>query len=258
MESVLVGSRAARLFFPDFRQPKDWDFFSRNKITDDTGERVETFWHPYLEGWDWAYVASPNELYTIKVSHSFWSNRWAKHIQDIAFFQSKGCEVIEPLYDLLNLIWVEHYGAKRAKLRAGTTADQFFKPTVRRKYDHDSLHASVAYYDKPLFNAILRDGEAVAVDRAKFEALSFDDKCRLVREEVYATALERKIIPSDYAESPLRAYRWALEQTVTSYSKGWFPRWVVENIHAGDLTKPDVEYVKVHNDNAHKLILLGE
>jgi hypothetical protein len=172
--------------------------------------------------------------------------------------QSKGAQIIDPLFDTLYLIWVEHYGKKRARLAKGTKPEEFFTPTVRRKYEHDSLHASVAYYDKPLFNAILADGEAVAVDKSKFDALSFDDKCRLVREEVYATALERKVIPSDYTESPIRAYRWALEQTVTSYSKGWFPRWIVENIHAGDLTRPDVEYVKVHNNNAHKLILLGE
>ena len=261
MDPVLVGGEAARVWFEDFRLPKDRDFFGIKEDVEllypsKDGIRVESFYHPYLEGWDWSPVATADELYTIKVSHAFWANRWPKHIQDIAYFQSKGCILIPELFDLLYLIWVEHYGEKRAKLRAGTKPEEFFTNTVQRKYDHDSLHASIAYYDEPLFNAILRDGEAVAVDRAKFDALSFDDKCRLVREEVYATALERKVIPSDYAEHPLRAYRWALEKTVTSFSKGWFPMWIVENIHAGGLLKPDVDYVKVHNDNAHRLILL--
>lgn len=251
MEPVLVGSRAARLHFVDFRQQKDWDFFSPFKI-----EGAETFYHPYLEGWDWKSAATPDELYTIKVSHAFWANRWPKHIQDIAFLQSKGCELIQPLYDLLYLIWVEHYGAKRAKLRPGTKPEEFFTSTVKRKYDHDSLHASIAYYDEPLFNRILKDGEAVAVDKAKFDALSYEDKLRLVREEVYATALERKIIPSNYQDNPLRAYRYALEQTVTSYSKGWFPLFVVTNVQ--HLLTPDVDYVARHTENAHRLILLEE
>ena len=259
MKPVLVGSQAARLWFSDFREPKDWDFFGTKEslgLGNIPGERIESFYHPYLEGWDWGSYATPDELYTIKVSHAFWNNRWPKHIQDIAFFESKGCQLIQPLYDLLYLIWVEHYGEKRAKLRAGTKPEEFFTATVRRKYDHDSLHASVAYYDEPLFNAILRDGEAVAVDRAKFEALSFDDKCKLVREEVYATALERKVIPSNYTENPLKAYRYALQQTVTSYSKGWFPLFIVT--HASEFLSPDIDYVQRHIDNADRLILLED
>jgi hypothetical protein len=266
MFPVLVGSRAASVWYPDFRECNDWDYFcTKEDVIDLPGTRLgktESFYHPSLEEWDWEFwtggptVASSNELYTIKVSHAFWSNRWAKHIQDVMFFQSKGCEVIPELFDLLYGIWVEHYGAKRARLRPGTKPQEFFNARVDRKYDHDSLHASVAYYDEPMFNRILRDGEAVAVDRSKFNALSFDDKCKLVREEVFATALERKIIPSNYTDSPLRAYRWALEQTVTSYSKGWFPYWIVTNMHAGGLDRPDVEYVEVHRSNSHKLILL--
>ena len=263
MLPVLVGSRAVLRYFPDFRRPNDWDFFGDKQTMEvmygreaKDGTRIESFYHPDLEKWDWKVAATPNELYTIKVSHAFWPNRWAKHIQDISFLESKGCEVIEPLYDILYGIWVEHYGKKRARLAPGTKPEEFFTATVKRKYDHDSIHASIAYYDEPLFNAILRDGEAVAVDKAKFDALSFDDKCKLVREEVYATALERRVIPSGYTEKPLHAYRWALEKTVTSFSKGWFPLWIVKNIYAGDLTRPDVDYVKRHNDNAHRLILL--
>lgn len=259
MQPVLIGSLAAKTHFADFRAPSDIDWFGKKEdIHNGTpGVKVESFYHPYLEAHDWTPgVASPNELYTIKVSHAFWANRWPKHIRDIEFFQSKGCELDKPLFDLLYLIWTEHYGRKRARLPKGATASDFFTARVERKYDHDSLHASVAYYNEPLFNRILRDGEAVAVDKSKFDALDFDVKCQLVREEVYATALERKIIPSNYTDTPLRAYRWALEQTVTSYSKGWFPMWVVENIHAGNLTRPDVDYVQRHHDNAHRLIVL--
>lgn len=249
---VLVGSQAANYWFEDFRKPKDTDYFSDVKIPG-----AETFYHPDLEKWDWGPIATPDELYTIKVSHIFWANRFPKHIQDIAWFQREHAASLLPeLYTLLYGIWVEHYGRKRARLARGTTPEQFFTSTVARKYDHDSVHASVAYYDRPLFNEILRDGEAVAVDKAKFDALPHEKKLRLAREECYATALERIIIPSDYSENPLRAYRWALEKTITSFSKGWFPLFMAEN--ACDLLRPEVDYVQRHLDNSHLLIPLED
>lgn len=248
---VLVGSQAARQHFPDFRRPNDTDYFSDEKI-----EGAEVFYDPRLELWEWGDVATPDELYTIKVSHAFWANRWPKHIQDIAWMQERGCKRIPELHVLLYGIWTDHYGKKKARLPKGATADTFFTSTVQRKYDHDSVHASIAYYDRPLFNEILVDGEQVAVSRAKFEQLDYIDKLRLAREEVYATALERIIIPADYRESPLRAYRWALEKTVTSFSKGWFPLFMVENIRY--LLKPEIDYVSRHKANADKLILLED
>jgi len=248
---VLVGSQAARLHFPDFRRPKDTDYFS-----DEPVEAAEVFYDPRLELWDWGEVATPDELYTIKVSHAFWPNRWPKHIQDIAWMQEHGCKRIPELHVLLYGIWTDHYGRKRARLRKGDTAETFFTSTVQRRYDHDSVHASIAYHNRPLFNEILREGEAVAVDRAKFEQLDYTRKLQLAREEVYATALERIIIPSDYKESPLRGYRWALEKTVTSFSKGWFPLFMVENIR--HLLRPDIDYVSKHLANSDKLILLED
>lgn len=246
---VLVGSQAAAINFPGYRKPKDVDYFSDARI-----EGAETFYHPYLEGWAWGDVATADELYTIKVSHSFWPNRWPKHIQDIAWMQEHGAKLIPELYDLLYLIWVEHYGRKRARLPKGATADTFFTGSVERKYDHDSIHASVAYYNEPLYKAILADGEQVAVDRAKFESLSHLDKLRLAREEMYATALERILIPDEYTSSSLRAYRWSLQQTVTSFSKGWFPLFIVEN--ARYLLRPEIDYVQRHRDNCERLIVL--
>lgn len=248
---VLVGSQAIKHHFPDFREPKDWDYFSNSKIAG-----AEVFYHPALENWQWGDVATADEMYTIKVSHAFWPNRWPKHIQDIAWMQNKGCKRIPELHDILYAIWSAHYGKKRASLKKGTTADEFFTSTIERVYDHDSLHDSVAYYHRPLFNEILADGESVAVDKDKFDALSYEDKIRLVREEVYATALERVMIPSQYKKPSLMAYRYALCKTITSFSKGWFPLWAVENI--ADLLVPDIDYVQRHHDNSNKLILLKE
>lgn len=248
---TLVGSRALLKHFSDFyREADDTDYFSDTEI-----EGADVFYHPYLEKWSWGAIATADEIYTIKVSHSFWQLRnksWSKHMRDIQFMQEKGCYFILELHEILYPIWEEIHGKKKANLEQ--EPDQFFNPKVDRKYDHDSLHTSIAYYDQPLFNEILRDGHQVAVDRKKFEALPIERKFQLVREEIYATALERHIIPADYARSRVSSYKSALMQTVTSFSKGWFPLFIVLNY--SELNMPDLNFVEVHKANADKLIEL--
>lgn len=256
---ILVGSTAAKEFFPDFREPNDIDYFS-DYLKPSRDPRVEVFWQPALLNWfdaDEERTATPDELYTIKVSHAFWRLRnqsWEKHMTDIAYFQDKNCQLVPQLYDILYAIWEERYGKKRANLNV--SAEEFFTPTVVRKYDHDSIHRSIAYGDRPLYESILRDNADVAVSRDKFMALSADDKLRLVREEIYATALERILIPRDYRASQDGAYDWALRQTITSFSKGWFPLWVVCNYK--HLRRPDCDYVTRHKQNSDLLIVLEE
>ncbi len=246
---TLVGSLAMHQYFNDFRDVRDVDFFSDTKV-----DGAETFYHSALEQWNWGPVATTNELYTIKVSHAFWNlhGTWNKHMNDILFLQDKDARFIQPLFDILYPIWEERYGKKKANLNA--QPEDFFNKNVHRVYDHDSIHRSIAYYDRPLFESILRDGHDVMVDRAKFEALPYTDKLKLVREEVYATALERQLIPSGYKSSPRAAYNWAMMKTVTSFSKGWFPLFIVQNY--SDLYKPDVQYVQVHKKNSDRLVLL--
>ena len=259
---LMVGSAAAKFWFRDFREPKDVDYFvtEPTKMDPMGGKRVECFHHPVIANWmnekmidnD---VASPEFLYTLKVSHAFWALRnrsWSKHMHDVLFFQERNVSFNSDLYDMLYGVWEEVHGKKKANLNK--SPEEFFTNTVERLYDHDSIHRSVAYHDSPMFERILRDGAAVAVSRAKFDALSHEEKCQLVREEVYATALERIIIPSDYTRSPRGAYHWALCKTVTSFSKGWFPLWIVLNY--GSVKEPDVDFVQRHRDNADRLILL--
>lgn len=266
MKPILVGSRAMRHWFPNFREPHDTDWLF-HKAMPQTDGRVETFWDQAIEdNYEWLadncvahedyLIATDDFLYTLKVSHAFWTLKngsWRKHMNDIRWLQmNTDVRFDHSIYEIFYPIWEKRYGKKRANLNV--SAEDFFTKTVDRTYDHDSIHASVAYYHRPLFNEILRLGSDVAVSRDRFNALSMEKKLRLVREECYATALERQIIPSDYKYPPNRAYRWALMKTITSFSKGWFPLFIVLNY--SKLTAPDVDYVKVHRDNAEKLVLL--
>jgi predicted deacetylase len=100
----------------------------------------------------------------------------------------------------------------------------------------------------------LRPGSTVSVSMPYIKAMPHADQIRLFREEVYATALERIIIPSNYTASPRRAYAWALRRTITSLTKGWSSRFLIENYC--EMRTPDVDYVKVHLANTDKLIPL--
>jgi len=255
MTRILIGSQAMKFWFGEHfpRTPSDTDCFSDEFIPN-----VESFWHPKLSEYEWKFgiVASIEELYTIKVSHAFWfhgDRKWWKHMYDVKFLQDRGYNHLVPeLYDILYSIWVERHGKKKAFLNV--PADEFFNPNVDRIYEHDSIHQSIAYYDEPLFSRILRDGHEVMVDESKFWSLSQEDRFKLVREEVYATALERILIPSNYVKSPRGAYNWAMRKTITDFSKGWFPKFIV--LHWNELYRPDVDYLKIHLENKDKLITL--
>jgi hypothetical protein len=67
------------------------------------------------------------------------------------------------------------------------------------------------------------------MDMKKVWALSWADQIKLFREEIYATALERWMIPSDYRFSPAKAYFLALRKTITSLTKGVSSRFIIDN-----------------------------
>lgn len=251
LQRLVIGSTAAPTVLN--RSPVDLDVFSPDP---NAGEDV--IWHPDFSTWitpGTNRLATLNELYTIKISHAYWelkNGSWLKHMSDTVRLQDAGAELIQPLHDLLYKVWTSVHGPKRVNL--GLESDQFFKDAVVRLYDHDSLHRSVAYGDHPLYEDVLQDGHSVKTDMARVRALSFADKIRLYREEVYATALERIIIPSNYKHSPRHAYAWALRRTITSLTRGWSAQFLAENYKT--MRTPDIDYVALHLSNTDKLEIL--
>lgn len=263
MPVTLVGSRAMAQWYPTARKPNgDWDYLSdrpseppRSLFPD---RRYDMFVDPRLGAWPWGHRATPDELYTLKISHSFWEINgpwsWDKHALDIVFLYRQGAKFLRPLYDIVLPIWKERY--KRNPTNLSQSASSFFADGVVRKYDHDSLHESVAYGERPLYEAILREGSDVAVDNAKFWEMDHETRIRLVREEIYATALERILIPANYEESPRRAYHWALRRTATSLFKNEWALFLLLNLD--ELMRPDCDYMARHLSNKHMLKLTGE
>src|SRR5678816_3179355 len=103
--SVIVGSTAIKHHFPDFpREPKDLDRF--DSYGDDPGPAVDSYSHPTLDGWigGWDRIATPDELYTVKLSHVFWelkNGSWEKHVFDMRFLKRRGAELIPDLHSKL-------------------------------------------------------------------------------------------------------------------------------------------------------------
>jgi hypothetical protein len=222
--SCVIGSEAAAIHFPDFRTIKDKDAVSKTPI-----KGWETHYSP---GFDYLLnqqklIASPDELYTIKVSHAAWNIHWEKTMHDIEFFQLKGCKVIEEFYQALYKDWEIIHGAKKAHLNVYN--DDFFTCSVNRKYDHDWLHEQMMYYDTPMYFKIKTNKEKAFVEKKLFDNLSFEDKIRNVREEAFVVALERFMIPSEFMMNPSVAYRKALKALITHMTKGWWPRFIIEN-----------------------------
>lgn len=252
MPTLVVGSTAMARFLSGARYPKDTDVFSDNPAS----PGWDTFWHESLREWigeDTFRFASLHELYTIKVSHSQWdlaNHTWEKHVYDIAEMKKAGAKLDLGLHKLLYKVWEETHGVKIMDLNQDKS--EFFADAVRRTYDHDSLHDSVAYGDLPIYTEVLKDGAEVDIDMKKMKALPMERFVDLIKEEIFVTALERIVIPRNYRVSPRAAYWWALRRTATSLTKGWTARTIMDNI--GLFLEPGSDYIGRHKEKSHKLI----
>lgn len=247
MTRIIIGGTAAEHLGVATRTPKDLDVFSPVK---NPGE--DAFWDDRLREWfgEEERYATLDELVTIKQSHAYWNlDAWPRHIADMQRLKDAGGVVIDELHDLLYNVWVDHHGAKRVDLNQDSA--EFFADGVRREFDHDSLHRSVAYtpgapiYEQFLIGSVQMDMEAVwASDR--------QTQIRLFREETYATALERFVIPSGYTVHLKAANARALRLMLTSLTKGRSARFCADNFT--ELNHIDHDYVAHHRANADYLL----
>lgn len=226
---MIFGSRAAKFWYPDFREPKgDTDIIQKDHPK--STREIEYHWVPafdyILENNSNLQYVDPDFLYTIKVSHAAWDIHWDKTMIDIKFFQSKGCKLDKTLYDMLIPEWTVKHHSKRVNLNR--PVEEFFKDAVNRKYNHDELHQLLAFYDKPLYTRINPDPSIALSNRALFEELSREDQLKCALEEVYVIAVERYLL--NEPKMPIRHAKYkAMKQLITSMTKGWFNLFLIVN-----------------------------
>lgn len=252
MTTLLIGSTAMKLRGVGNRSPKDRDVFS-----DDPEAQGDVFWHQSFSSWlgsgAGTRVATLDELYTIKVSHAQWdlpNGTWNKHVYDIVQLKRAGAVLDLDLHKLLYKVWEETHGVKIMDLDQDKRA--FFDDAVRRTFDHDSLHESVAYGEHPIYTEVLKDGAEVDIDMKKMKALSLERFVDLIKEEIFVTALERIVVPRNYKASPGAAYWWAFRRTATSLTKGWTARTIMDNAEL--FLTPGSDYVGRHIRKFDKLV----
>lgn len=261
MRSLIVGSHALKALGVCNREPKDIDWWTDRQVGQMTSAQggLDVLWHPSFSGFipqtSTTQYATLDQMYTIKLSHSHWelkNGSWNKHIYDMRALKRHGAKLDLSLYKILYKVWEEMHGKKVMNLDQDKT--DFFDDAVRRKYDHDSIHASVAFGDTAIYEEILKDGASVDIDPRKLWALPHERIVQLFIEEICVTALERIVIPGDYMTSPGASYLWALRRTITSLTKGRSSRFILENFE--EFAIPDPDYVKRHLDKKDRLIKL--
>lgn len=242
-EYLIVGSSALKQAGIQFRAPKDIDVFCIEHVegfdcipvTQEVLNLCET-----LPGTN---CVTPDTVYTIKMSHLPWDIKFQKHKSDVLYLKSIGCKLLPDLYKALGEYWTKVNGNK-PYLSLYQKKDDFFTDFVTYIYPHDDLHLLVAYPDSPMYTKVLKEGEEVAIDKSKFDALPLNDKLRLFQEEIVVVAIERWLVnPKCCGKySWFQAYFLALHKTVTALTKGWASRFIVENIDYYNV--PDFEYFR--------------
>jgi hypothetical protein len=199
-----------------------------------------------------AAVASPVSLALIKRSHLYDPADWHKHVADYHVLRASIIAAsIKPEHraageQRLSEWRAQHPGDRGSNSMRIPNADFFAntRAALIRAYDHDDLHQATCYGERPLYQQLKDDPSLAYVFGRHFEALSHLERIRLVREETYAIALERVVIPSIELDRPWdadRAFLHALRRICTNLTTGWFRDFAIENYP--EICKYDTNFV---------------
>lgn len=179
-------------------------------------------------------------LYTIKCSHAQFDVQWEKTMNDIKCMQKHNLnvELDEDLYEMLYDFWLKVHRNNKDKVDLDKSNEAFFDDSVQRLWDHDSLHEAMAFTDRPMYEKFKYDQSSAMLSEKLFAEAETIERIQLCLEEIYVTALERFMIPRNFKMGRNTAMKQATKQLVTSMTKGWFPKYIIENwsriLHAHD------------------------
>lgn len=175
-------------------------------------------------------VPSLDMLFTIKSSHKYLKNspHFWKTLLDYHVMKMAGATVRNEYRDFLKVREKETYTYTHPKLN--TNKDNFFADdSIKYVYDHDTIHQSVARFDKPAYLYYMKDGAEVQCDKNKFFACSKEIQLAGVVEEAAVLAIERSLVPHPGTWTPKFAWKFALSKVCSSITSGWFREFAYEN-----------------------------
>lgn len=259
MRRSLIGSKAVQFWYDDWPwEAKDEDWLVLEDV--ESTKEVECFNVSdlpfYREIYYIAYhcpirldvsIVQPRNLLAIKLAHLPWESgpRFQKAFAHIQWMLKK--RRTDPLggpeIDLFRVRALQ-YDVEKVRGRRPVDMEQtnqdFFNDGVDRVYDHDSLHEAVAFYKKPLFYMLKRDMERAAVERDLFLELSYDNRIRVIQEELFVIALERWVIP--HGTTPEIAYRRAFAKFIGSLAPLWLANYAA--LYNSSVLNNKVDFVK--------------
>jgi len=233
---MIIGSIAIKHWFPDFpRVAKDVDIIKDMYIKEYTSElKVEWLENPVLQNWFTKpiEICTPNELYTLKISHCLWeleNGSWSKHMWDVQWLKEKCCVFIPELFNQLYKYWETVHG-KRKTSNLNMSAEEFFDNVVGFPVEHDYLHSLLVQHEYfgnqnlPMYTKVLKDGAEVDVSEEKFNLLTEKEKFNLVFEEVAVMQLER------YGDMYYKkGYNRMLKKFILHHAPLWESIWIIQN-----------------------------
>jgi hypothetical protein len=140
-----------------------------------------------------------------------------------------GASVRPEYQEFSKLRMKETYNYAHPKLNVGK--DDFFKDDgIQYVFDHDTIHQSVAHFERPAYTYYMEDGAQVNCSKKKF--FEIDQSIRLagVVEEAAVLAIERSLVPHPGTWTPAHAWKFALAKVCSSITSGWFRAFGYEHL----------------------------
>lgn len=208
------------------------------------------------EGWT-IHVASPATIALIERAHLYAPAGWHRRIRQYHWLASRldqrmGTDAERAAFAALRaelLARLDNESDSDFNMRVKN--EEFFKdfkyPWLR-VHEHDDLHRTTCYGDAPLYQKLKQDLTQTYVSPSGFEALSHDNRIRMVREECYARALERVLIPAQdlgVSWSENHGFQHALRRICTTLARGWFRDFAID--HYPEVSRYDKPFLDVYH-----------
>ena len=240
----LFGSKLIKKYFTDFREPRDTDWVTNDKTKlKKSNARVEYYYIPFSPNRE----MTPDEIYTVKVSHAIYDIHWEKTMTDIRFLQIKGCKIVDDFLIKLRNFWEKVHG-KQKRTNFDVNPGDFFNDRVKRKINHDKLHEMIN--PSPTYLKMIKNGVEPNIDL--YNNLSENDKKELLFEEAFVIALER--LSNNFDR---KAYKISQKTLVTKLHPIWLADIVIKNWNKyywnPQISKYYKKYKNIKNDNKERI-----
>jgi len=226
MKKLLTGSSILKQHFPEYREPKDIDYFVDEKGRVRNGNE-EYLYNPIIFNHPMLYrdgELTLQGLFNVKLSHIRFNINWEKHMFDIQYMLENcpnDCNIDE-LYQKEQFEFWEEYLPKVRRSKLEQDKEEFFKNAVNEDvHQHDFLHTLIA--ETPAYTKLLKEGATVELDENKWHNLCNKERDEVVLEEAIVMASER------FNGNIVSSYRRQLKDNIIKHYPSYIARHAILN-----------------------------